>query len=190
MARTTEVATVPTVVHTNVLSVGGTVVIAVTVIVAMTSNPMPGVTAAIGGIEVGTAEVEVITMRIAQIDAEVPVACLPVEGTVEITGCHEGIPLPVVENITQVQVTALPVGAEHVGSPSNSHQVVEVDLVGGLILLVCQVQFVGHLVGQEQSLVAGLFVTHGVGGDAYSHHHQCEKQLLHNRIVLNCSTFV
>ena len=165
------------------LSVGMTVVVGMSVIVAVNAVVMPGMGATIGGIEVGTSEVEVVTMRIAEIDAEVPVACLPVERAVEVTGCHEGVPLPVEEDITQVEITALPVGAEYVCPSCDSHEVVEVNLVGGLVLFIGQVQFVGHLICQEQGLVASLLVTHGVCIDANGHHHQCEKQLLHNRIV-------
>ena len=66
-----------------------------TIVVTTTSMNVPGMSATIGGIEVRTSEVEVVTMRIAGIDAEMPIACFPVEGTVEIAGCDKGIPLPV-----------------------------------------------------------------------------------------------
>jgi hypothetical protein len=100
--------------HPNVMSVIATIVVAVSVIVSMCAVVMPGMATTIGGIEVRTSKVEVVTMRVAEIDTEVPVACLPVERTVEIAGCHEGVPLPVVEDIAQVEVTTLPVGAKHV----------------------------------------------------------------------------
>ena len=91
---------IPTVVHTYVMILMATVVVAVSVIISMCAVVMPGMTATVGGIEVRTSEVEIVTMRVAEIDAEMPVACLPVEGTVEIAGCHKGVPLPVVEDIT------------------------------------------------------------------------------------------
>ena len=189
VAWTTEVTTIPAVMHTNMIIVVGvrTIVVAVSVIVTISTMTMPGVTTTIGDIEVRTSEVEVVTMRVAEINAEVPVACLPVEGTVEIAGCHKGVPLPVVKDIAQVEITTLPVGAEHVSTTCHSHEIVEIDLVGCLVLLVVQIQLVSHLISQEQGLVASLLVAHGVGGSsANCHHHQCEKQLLHNRIVLNC----
>ena len=186
VARSTEVATVPTIVHTYMMIVVSTIVVAMSMIVPMCTMAMPSVSATIGGIEVRTPEVEVVTMRVAQIDAEVPVTSLPVEGAIEVAGCDIGVPLPVVQDITQIEVTTLPVGAEHVCTPSHSHEIVEIDLVGCLVLLVSQIQLVSHLVGQEQCLIASLLVAHGVGRNSNCHHHQCEKQLLHNRIVLNC----
>ena len=163
VARSTEVTTVPTVVHTYVITMLPTVVVAVSVIVAVISMTVPGMGAAIGGIEVGTSEVEVVTMWVAEIDAKVPVACLPVERAVEIAGCHKGVPLPVVEDIAQVEVTTLPIGAEHVCTSCDTHEVVEIDLVCGLILLIGQIQLVRHLVSEEQGLIAGLLVTHCFG---------------------------
>jgi len=64
-------------------------VLSVYIIVAMSAINVPGVSAAIGGIEVWTPEVEVVTMRIAAIDAEVPVTVSPIEWTIEIGGCTE-----------------------------------------------------------------------------------------------------
>ena len=95
-----EFTTIPTVVHTYMLSSWGTEVISATVVVAAIAVDMPRMSATIGDIEVRTSEVEVVAMRIAGIDAEVPVAGLPVEGAIEIGGCQEGVPLPVEKNIT------------------------------------------------------------------------------------------
>ena len=186
VARSSEVTTIPAIVHTYMMIVMSTIVVAVSVIVTMPSMAMPSVSTTIGSIEVRTPEVEVLTMRVAQIDAEVPVTCLPVEWAIEIAGGYIGVPLPIVKDITQVEITTLPVGAEHVCTSCHSHEIVKINLVGCLVLLVIQIQLVGHLVGQKQGFVASLLITHGVGGSANCHHHQCEKQLLHNRIVLNC----
>ena len=158
-----EVATCPAVVHADVHSALMTEIRPVAVVIAVSAVHVPGMAATIGGIEVRTSEVEIVTIRIAGIDAEVPVACLPVERAVEIAGGDECLPLPIEEDITQVEVTTLPIGAEHVVAASHTHEVVEIDLVGGLILLVGEVELVGHLVGQEQSLIAGLLETHCVG---------------------------
>ena len=179
-----EVTAIPTVVHTEVIPVvSRTVVIPVSIVVAVTAMSVPGVSTTIGGIEVWTPEVEVVTMRIAAIDAEVPVTSLPVQRAVEVAGCNVGIPLPVEEYIAQIEVTALPVDAKHIVATCNPHQVVEVNLISCLVLCIRQVQLVSHLVGQEQGLVASLLVAHCTcchrGGQ---HHHQCEKHLLHNLI--------
>jgi hypothetical protein len=80
----------------------------------MSAMNMPGMSAAIGSIEVRTSEVEIVTVRIAGVDAEMPVTCLPVERTIEIGGCDIGLPLPVEQDITQVEITAFPIDTENV----------------------------------------------------------------------------
>jgi hypothetical protein len=72
----------------------GAEVVAMAVIIAMSANYVPSMTATIGGIEYRTSKVEIVAMRIACIDGEVPESIKPVEWTVEIGGCTEGIPLP------------------------------------------------------------------------------------------------
>ena len=181
----TEITTVPTVVHTDMLSVRGVEVLTMTVIVAVSANSVPSVGTMIGVIEVRTSEVEVVTVRVAGIDAEVPVAGVPVQRTIEIGSCDEGIPLPVKQDITQVEITALPVGSVHIVTAGDTHQIVEVDLIGCLVLFVCEIQLISHLVSQEQGLVAGLLIAHCVCRDGCcQHHHQCEKHLLHTRFFL------
>ena len=157
-----EVTTIPAVVHAEVLSVRGTEVVAVPVVVASSAYSVPGMGTTIGIVEVRTAEIEVVTIRIAGVDTEVPVTSFPVKRTIEIGSSDKSIPLPVEEYIAQVQVAALPVGSEHISTARDSHQVVEVDFVACLILLICQIQLVGHLVGQEQCLVTGLLIAHGI----------------------------
>ena len=71
------VATIPSVAHTEVgvaSDVTRTVVIAMVLIVAASTVHTPAVSTTIGGVEVGATIVEVVTMGIAGIDAEVPVA--------------------------------------------------------------------------------------------------------------------
>jgi hypothetical protein len=160
-----EFTTVPTVMHTHMLSSWGAEMLSVTIVVAVSSVDVPGMSATIGGIEVRTSEVEVVTVRITGIDAEVPVTCLPVEGTVEVAGCDKGIPLPVEQNITQIEVATLPVDAKHIVAARHAHQIIEVDFI--------------------TSLVAGLLETHCAGRDCYcQHRHQGHQHLLHNRIFL------
>ena len=180
---TTELTTIPAVLHADVLSVM-TIVAAVSVIIAMATYSVPGMGTTIGVIEVRTSEVEVVTVGITGIDAEVPVTGVPVQRTIEIGCCHEGIPLPVEQDITQVEITALPVGSIHIVTAGDTHQVVEIDLLGCLVLFVSKIQLISHLVGQEQGLVASLLITHCVCRDrCCQHHHQCEKHLLHTRII-------
>ena len=157
------VTTVPAVAHARMMLAGnrGAVVMTMVLVVAVSTVHAPAVTATIGNVEVRTSEVEVVTMRIAGIDAEVPIASAPVERTVEIGGGAESFPLPGVEDVLQVDVATVPVGAEHVVTAGYTHQIVEVNLIGCLVLCISKIKLVGHLVGQEQRLVASLFVTHG-----------------------------
>ena len=115
------------------------------------------------------------------IDAEVPYASVPVERTVEICSCTEGIPLPVVEYHLHVEVALTPALSIHVINGVDTHEVVEVYLVGCLILLLRQVQLVSHLVGEEQSLFSCLLISHSL----YTSHcceqcYHCHYKLLHS----------
>ena len=178
-----EITTIPTVMHTYMLSSWGTEVLAMAVVIAAVAVDMPGMSATIADIEGRRSEVEVVTVRITGVDAEVPVASFPVEGTIEIAGCDKGIPLPVEKNITQIEVATLPVDAKHVRATRHTHQIVEVDLVTSLVLLIGEVELIGHLIGQEQGLSAGLLETHGGGRDCdCQHRHQGHQHLFHNRI--------
>ena len=144
--------------------------VATVVVVAVSANSVPGMSATIGGIEGRTSVEEVVAVWIAGIDAEVPESVAPVEWTEEIGGCAECLPLPVEQDIAQVQVATLPIGAEYVIVARHAHQIVEVDFVGSLVLRIRQVQFVSHLVGQEESLVPCLFVAHGLARCCYRQH--------------------
>ena len=73
----------------------GAEVVAMAMIVAMSTYHVPSMTATIGGIEYRTSKEEIVAMRIACIDGKVPEAIKPVKWTVEIGGCTEGIPLPI-----------------------------------------------------------------------------------------------
>ena len=171
VASVTIVSSVPAVTHTYVAIVVAMEVVAVSVVVAVSAMTMPGVSAAISGIEVRTSEVEIVTVRIACIDCEVPVSCDPVEGAVEVGSRDKGVPLCLQQDIAHIEVTALPIDTINIVNAGDSHQVVEVDLVGSLILLVRQVQLVSHLVRQEECLVTCLLVTHGMGRNC--HCQQC-----------------
>ena len=101
-------------------------------------------------------------MWIVREDAEVPVACVPVEWTIEVFCCAEATILPIPEDVAQVEVTSCPVCSIAVVHGVYTHEVVEVYLVCCLILLFCQVKLVCHLIGEEQSLLTSLLITHCV----------------------------
>ena len=85
----------------------------------------PAVTAAIDGDKVRTAEVEVVSVGVAGVYSEPPVACVPVERAVEIECVAERAVLPVEQNIAQIQVALSPVYAEEVVLCAYAHQVVD-----------------------------------------------------------------
>lgn len=161
MGASSEVATLESVAHARV-TVSGTGSPVTTVIPASSTVHAPAVTATIDSIEVRPSEVEIVAVGIACIDAEVPVAGVPVEWTIEIGGFNISAILPVEQYVAEVQVTVLPVDAVEVLPAADVHQVVEVDFVGSLVLFLRHIQFIRHLVCQEESLLTSLFVTHGV----------------------------
>lgn len=116
--------------------------------------------ASVYGIEMRTAKVEVVAVWIAGVDCEVPASCIPVERTIEVRGCAESSVLPVEQYVAEVEVALSPVCSVQVVIVTDTHQVVKVHLVGGLILVVGEVKLVSHLVGEEQCSLASLLVTH------------------------------
>ena len=163
----TVVTTIEAMAHATILNIAGVSPVA-SVVPAASTIHSPAVATTIDGIEVGRAEIEVGAMGVACIDAEVPVACVPIERTVEVGGFNESTILPVEQDIAEVEVTTFPIDAVKVGLRVDIHQIVEVDLVGSLVLFLGQVELIRHLVGKEESLLASLFVTHGVGLDCES----------------------
>ena len=181
------VATIVTVSHAHMMVSGASWrrTPVATVIPRVTAVVVPAVTAIIAIVEVRATEIVVVAIGVAGIDAEVPVTCVPIEWTVEVTGCTIGRILPVEQNITEIKVTMRPIGSIQVVVTVDTHQVVEVYLVGGLVLILCEVQLVCHLVREEQGLLTCLLVAHGIG--RYCHHEQRSQgkyKLLHNCMYL------
>ena len=74
------------------------------VIPASVSVYSPAMTSTVRYVEVRATEVEIVAARIAGVDAEVPVACIPVERTVEIGGIEICSILPVEQDIAQIHI--------------------------------------------------------------------------------------
>jgi len=99
-----EIAPAETVAHTGVVVFVvrmATVIVyeVATVIPRAASVVVPAVASAIGVEEVGTAEIEIVAVRIAGVDAEMPEACVPVERAIEIARREVGVVLPVEQYI-------------------------------------------------------------------------------------------
>ena len=127
--------------------------------------------------------------NVAAVDGEGHACVGPDDGTVEPLTGHEAVVLPGAEHIAQVAITNLPPKAKHVGAGIYVEQVIEIDLIHCLILCRCQSEFVGHLVCQEEGLVACGVVRHCCGGDGYRHHHHQGHHLLHVFYVLMVELF-
>jgi hypothetical protein len=69
---------IPAVQHPMVCAACWTEVVTAAIVVAMAAMQVPGVGTTIGGIEGRTSEIEVVAVRIACIDAKVPVAGAPI----------------------------------------------------------------------------------------------------------------
>ena len=158
------VAAVKTIAHSETVVVAAMTVsgtIGASVIPTTSTVHTPAVSTVVGKVEVWPSEIEIGAVRVTGVDAEVPVACAPVEGAIEVRGIQIQTILPIEEDIAQVEITALPIDAIEVVLCVYAHEVIEVYLVGCFILLFREVELIGHLVGQEQSLLAGLLVAHG-----------------------------
>ena len=104
-----------------------------------------------------TRTIEVVTIRIAAVDVETPAVISPSHRTIEVVGGHVAIVLPAGEHVAQAAITERPVTAKDIVA-RQPHQVVEIDFIHCLVLLVGQVELVGHLICQEQGFVSCLVV--------------------------------
>jgi hypothetical protein len=132
------------------------------VIPRATTIVMPSMSASIGYIEMRTTEIVVIAMRIAGIDTEVPVATLPPQWAIEITCSAESLILPVEKDISQIRITMNPIVRKNIVICIYAQKIIEIHLVCSLILLLVKIKLIRHLICKEQSLLAGLFVTHSI----------------------------
>ena len=154
---------------------------------ATTTVHSPAVSSTIDVVEVRTAKVEIVTARITGIDAKVPIAGVPVKRTIEVGSFQIHTILPVEENVLQVEVTLSPVNTVEVTLTVYAHQIVKVHFVCCFILFLCKIQLIRHFVGEEESLLASLLITHCFC--RYCHDDQCcqgEHKLLHILKYLYC----
>lgn len=134
---------------------------------AVPSVVVPAVSSAVSDVYLRAAEVVIVAVRIARVNGKVPYAGSPVQRSVEVRCGAESAVLPVQQDVAKVEVALPPIRLVEVVGRVYAHKVVEVHLVGGVILFFGQVKFVGHLVRQEQSLVACLLVAHCTCGGRY-----------------------
>ena len=172
--------------HSHVTITASVSDVCAAVIVRTSAVHAPAVSSTIDGVEVRPSEVEEVTMGIACIDTEVPISGLPVEGAIEVGGINKSTILPVEQNIAQVEIALLPVDAVEIGLCVDAHQIVEVYLERSFVLFLGEIQFIRHLVGQEEGLLACLFVTHGVSRSSECKQcHEGDDHFFHILRILN-----
>lgn len=93
---------------------------------------------------------------------EIPCRAYPTDGAVEVIECHIKVVLPTVQNVAHVGVAILPVIPVNVVHGVDAEQIVQVNLISTVVLVGRKVELIGHLVGKEQSFLAGSFVTQGI----------------------------
>ena len=118
------------------------------------------VAALVAYISLGASPVEVAPVRVVVVDVESPAAVLPSQRAIEVALVYEPLILPGCQNILQVAVATLPPGAVGIFLSIHTHQVVQIDLIDGIILGIRQVQFIGHLIREEKSLFLSCVITY------------------------------
>ena len=75
---------------------------------------------------------------------------MPSQRTIEVGQADVLVILIGGQNKLEVSIATAPPSTVHVVASVNTHHVVQINLVDSIILCICQVQLVGHLVGQIQ----------------------------------------
>lgn len=149
-------------------------------IVTTASVVPPAMASPVSGIYRGMAEIEIVPAWITGVYGEMPKAIRPIKRAVEIGCGTECLPLPVQKNVAYVEIALPPVCPEHVIDSGHTHEVVEIYLIGGVILLLCEVQLVSHFVCKEESFAASLLIAHGICGQRHAKKsHKGNHYLLH-----------
>ena len=153
----------------SVVSVTMMKIVPAVIVVATSSVASPAMSSTVRDVHGGMTEIEIGAV-IASIDSKMPATCAPVERTIEICCGLECRPLPVEQDITQVEIASCPVRTIDVISARHTHQIIQVNLVGCLILSIVEVELISHLVGEEESFPTSLLITHSFHRCCYRQH--------------------
>ena len=93
---------------------------------------------------------------------EAPNAPIPIKWTIEIGSVDKAPILIVGKHISQVGITTCPISTFNISIAIDVEEIVEIDLIDSLSLHIVKPQRVCHFVGEEQSFVSCLFVSHGI----------------------------
>ena len=159
------------------------IMVGATLVPAPASIAAPAVTTTVGLIDVRTAKIEVRRIVVASVDAIDPFTACEIDGAIEILKGQITFILIRRKHETQVLVAAVPCPAIRV-EIIDTGQVVHIDLKDSIILHRREIQLIGHLVGQEQSLGAGCAERNSVCLECENKHcEQAENILFHSRYV-------
>ena len=137
------------------------------------------VTATIAEIHVRTV-VEETANGIVTVDGIVPCATVPEEGMQEVVCSSKQRVLPIQQDVTQVGIAIGQVVTVGIVCGLHTQQIIQVDLIAVFILLFVQIQLIGHLVREEQSLLASLVIAHGGNrGECHEGEREGENHLFH-----------
>ncbi len=181
----TVAAVVPATAHARMRSTVARSIPTTAVVPRTSSVAVPRVTTIVGEHEVRATEEEIVAVRIACVDAEMPETIAPIERTIEVRGIAVSAILPVEQDVAQVEVALPPVNAVEVIIVVYTHEVVKIDLIGCFILLIGEIKLVSHLIRQKKSLIAGLVITHGRSAQRDSEQEcECCKEPFHTKIIM------
>lgn len=126
-----------------------------------------------------------VTHAVVAVDWEVPSATQPGDGIQKVVRGGEYAPLPIEEDVAKVGIAVCEVVAiDNVALRGEAEEVVEVDFVAVVVLLVVEVELVGHLIGEETGFFASTFVAHSVSGECAAGEDECEDKLFHCSMIL------
>lgn len=80
------------------------------------------------------------------IDGQQPGAAIEGQRAEEIVGCHKQRILPVVQNVAKIGIAVRQIVAIDVACRLHTQKIVQVDLIAIVILLIVEIQLIGHLV--------------------------------------------
>ena len=114
----------------------------------------------------------VVAIAVVVADGVVPGGAYPAYWTVEVVQCDVEPVLPIPEDIAEVGVAIVPINTIAIGLVGDRHEVVEVDLIDAVVLIGRQVEFIGHLVGEEPCTVACFVITDSLSGECACQNNQ------------------
>lgn len=126
-----------------------------------------------------------MAVGISAIQSQAPCPSHPVERAVKIVDVDKEAVLVAAEDIPEITVSPLPINAIKVLRTVDTEEIVEVDFIDGFHLLQGKIEFVCHLVSEEQSFLTCLVIPHGFCAKRQGHAcHQGDDVIFHFAVFL------